>query len=43
MLDVLRVVHNFTPVSATDKKTPAMRIGLANAEITYEEIIYFCV
>lgn len=41
MLDVLRVVHNFTLVSATDKKTPAMRLGLADAAISYEDIIYF--
>jgi hypothetical protein len=41
MLEVLRVFHNFTLVSATDKKTPAMRLGLADAAISYEDILYF--
>ena len=43
MLDVLRVFHNFTLVSATDKKTPAMRLGLANGVVTYEDILYFAI
>ncbi len=41
MLDIFRVVHNYVLVSDKDKKTPAMRLGLAKAPLGYEDIIYF--
>lgn len=41
MLDIFRVVHNYVIVSDKDKKTPAMRLGLAKAPLGYEDIIYF--
>ncbi len=41
LLDIFRVVHNFVLVSEKDKKTPAMRLGLAKAPLDYEDIIYF--
>ncbi len=41
MLDIFRVVHNYVLVSDKDKKTPAMRLGLAKAPLDYEDIIYF--
>jgi transposase-like protein len=39
-LEIMRTVHNFALVGV-DKKTPAMRIGLAKAPITFEDILYF--
>lgn len=42
LLDIFRVVHNFVLVSDKDKKTPAMRLGLAKAPLDYEDIIYHC-
>jgi transposase-like protein len=41
MLDILRVVHNYILKSKVDKKTPAMRLGLAHSIVTYEDILYF--
>lgn len=41
MLDILRVVHNYILKSNTDKKTPAMRLGLANSIVTYEDVLYY--
>ena len=41
LLDIFRVVHNYVLVSDKDKKTPAMRLGLAKAPLDYEDIIYF--
>lgn len=41
LLDIFRVVHNYVLVSDKDKKTPAMRLGLAKAPLAYEDIIYF--
>lgn len=39
-LEILRVYYNFVLVGE-DKKTPAMRIGLAERPATIEEILYF--
>jgi len=41
LLDLLRTFHNFCLKSRKDKKTPAMRLGLANAPIDLDEVIYF--
>jgi len=41
MLDILRVVHNYILKSGVTGKTPAMRLGLANSFVTYEDILYF--
>lgn len=41
LLDIFRTVHNYILVSDKDKKTPAMRLGLAKAPLGYEDIIYF--
>ena len=40
MLDIFRTVHNFVLVGE-DKKTPAMRLGLARGPVAYEDILYF--
>ncbi len=40
MLDIFRAIHNFVLVGE-DKKTPAMRLGLAKGPVDYEDIIYF--
>ncbi|WP_210411823.1 hypothetical protein [Noviherbaspirillum sp. UKPF54] len=40
LLGIYRVIHNFTEVGK-DGKTPAMRLGLAQAPLEPEEIIYF--
>lgn len=39
-MDIFRTVHNYVLVGE-DKKTPAMRLGLARAPLDYEDIIYF--
>jgi hypothetical protein len=40
MLEILRVTHNYILVGK-DKKTPAMRLGLAMAPIKHGDIIHF--
>lgn len=40
VLEIFRVYYNFCKVGA-DKKTPAMRLGLARAPIALEDILYF--
>jgi hypothetical protein len=41
LLDLLRIFHNYCLKSKKDKKTPAMRLGLAKAVIDLDEVIYF--
>ena len=45
MLEIFRVHHNFTDLPSqgkkADKKTPAMKLKLANAPLDLKEIIYF--
>jgi hypothetical protein len=38
--DIMRTVHNYILVGK-DGKTPAVRLGLAQAPLDYEDIIYF--
>lgn len=40
VLDIFRVFYNYVLVGH-DKKTPAMRLGLAKGRVTLEDIIYF--
>lgn len=40
MLDIYRVYYNYVAVGQ-DKKTPAMRIGLAKGRVRIEDILYF--
>lgn len=40
-LDIYRVYFNYCLTSTKDKKTPAMRLGLARAAIDPHEILYF--
>lgn len=40
LLGIYRVMHNFVEVGK-DGKTPAMRLGLAQARVTPEDILYF--
>ena len=40
VLDIMRTVHNYM-LPGKDGKTPAERIGLAQAPLDYESIIYF--
>ncbi len=40
LLDIFRVYYNYCLVGE-DKKTPAMRLGLAKGPVTEEDIIYF--
>lgn len=41
LLDLLRVYRNYCLKSRKDKKTPAMRLGLAQAPIDLDEVINF--
>lgn len=45
MLEIFRVHHNFTDlpmqVKKAERKTPAMRLGLANAPLDLRDILYF--
>lgn len=41
LLDIFRVYYNFHLKSKGDKKTPAMRLGLAKGPITVDEIVNF--
>jgi len=40
LLDIYRVVYNYVEVGE-DGKTPAMRLGLAKAPLSYADIIYY--
>lgn len=40
ILGIFRVFHNYIHVSEKDRKTPAMRLGLAKGPIKYEDILY---
>jgi transposase-like protein len=40
VLDIMRTVHNFI-LTGKDGKTPAERLGLAQAALDYEDILYF--
>jgi transposase-like protein len=40
VLDIMRTVHNYI-LTGKDGKTPAQRLGLAQALLHYEDIIYF--
>jgi len=40
LLDIFRVYYNYC-LTGQDKKTPAMRLGLAKGAIAPEDIIYF--
>lgn len=40
VLDIMRTVHNYI-LTGKDGKTPAERLGLAQAPLDYEDIIYF--
>ena len=40
VLDIMRTVHNYI-LTGKDSKTPAERLGLAQAPLDYEDIIYF--
>ena len=41
LLDIFRTVHNYVLLSSKDKKSPAMRLGLAKGTVSFEDIIYF--
>ena len=43
LLDIFRVVHNYIDVRKEDgvKSTPATRIGLAKAPVTYKDVLYY--
>jgi transposase-like protein len=48
LLEIFRVYHNFVDLPAyqkgvkkKDRKTPAMRLGLASVPITFQDILYF--
>lgn len=41
LLDIFRVYYNFHLKSKKDKKTPAMRLGLARGPISVDEIVNF--
>ncbi|WP_198262595.1 hypothetical protein [sulfur-oxidizing endosymbiont of Gigantopelta aegis] len=40
LLDIFRVYYNYC-IAGKDKKTPAMRLGLAKGIVSPEDIIYF--
>jgi hypothetical protein len=40
LLDIFRVYHNYVLVGK-DKKTPAMRLGLAQAPMKVKDLVYF--
>ena len=40
VLDIMRTVHNYI-LTGRDGKTPTVRLGLAQAPLDYEDIIYF--
>lgn len=41
LLDIFRTVHNYVLLGSKDKKSPAMRLGLAKGTVSFEDIIYF--
>lgn len=41
LITIFKTVHNYVLVSKQDSKTPAMRLGLAKAPITYDDILRF--
>ena len=40
VLDIMRIIHNYI-LTGKDGKTPAKRLGLAQAPLDYEDIICF--
>jgi transposase-like protein len=40
LVEIFRVYYNYIKVG-NDKKTPAMRLGLAKGKVSFEDIIYF--
>lgn len=40
MLTIFRTFHNYIHLGQ-DKRTPAMRLGLARGPVSYEDVIYF--
>lgn len=41
ILDIFRVFYNYCLVGPKDKKTPAMRLGLARGPVAPEDVLYF--
>ena len=41
LLTIFRVYYNYIKVSEEDRKTPAMRLGLAKAPVDFNDIIYY--
>lgn len=43
LLDIFRVVHNYIDVRKRDgvSTTAAMRLGLAQAPLSYKDVLYF--
>lgn len=41
MAELYRLFYNYVHNDTKDKKTPAMRLGLAKGPVSYEKIIYF--
>jgi hypothetical protein len=46
MLTILRVCHNYiwlpeTVKKGEEKKTPAMKLGLAKGPLSYKDLVYF--
>ena len=42
LVTIMRTFHNFVlPSSSEDKRTPAMKLGLAKGPVTMEKILYF--
>lgn len=43
LLDIFRVVHNYIDVRKKDgvTTTAAMRLGLANAPLSYKDVLYY--
>lgn len=40
MLGIFRVFYNYC-LAGRDKKTPAMRLGLAKGKVSLEDVLYF--
>lgn len=40
MVEIFRVVHNYINVRKGEKTTPAMRLGLADAPLSYKTVLY---
>ena len=41
LAELFRLFYNFINNRTKDKKTPAMRLGLAKGPVSFEKIIYF--